>query len=439
LSAVLVLVTVGLAQAWWLPNPHNGVLALSFTSVGAYVLHQRPGHLEGRLMMVTGSVESVMFLGRQVAHEGAGQYVEWWAWAGVWLVPVVICLVTVWVACFPGGRLPSQRWRPVMGALVAVSLFSALLSAGWPVGYDESGVGSPHPVHASSPALVSALWDWVATPSFAACQLLWVVVLAARWRKGTAARELGWLLAAVSLSAACLVVGLALSGSARAGLLTTPLIPLAAGLAIVHGQHAAAYSALTWLSRSDGDARQLPTGLIRAAVDALHAGSASLWIGSGERLHAVGLWPETGADPEPTDLAALTARPGALVRPVGAGDTVTGALCVVRGDPLSRAEERLLDDLASQAALVLDHLTLTDAIARERRAGHLEDLTERERDVLELIARGFSNAAICEELHLSVKTVEPLVGSIFAKLGLYADSASNRRVLAALEYVRSVS
>ncbi len=103
---------------------------------------------------------------------------------------------------------------------------------------------------------------------------------------------------------------------------------------------------------------------------------------------------------------------------------------------MSRPEERLLDDLAGQAALVLDHLSLTDAIAAERRAGHLDGLTERERDVLELISRGLSNAAICDELHLSVKTVEPVVGSIFAKLGLHADSASNRRVLAALEYVR---
>ncbi|QIG46142.1 helix-turn-helix transcriptional regulator [Nocardioides anomalus] len=120
------------------------------------------------------------------------------------------------------------------------------------------------------------------------------------------------------------------------------------------------------------------------------------------------------------------------MRPVG-----SGALVVERTDPLSRAEERLLDDLARQAELVLDHLTLRRAIADERRAGHLDGLTDRERDVLELIARGYSNAAICAELHLSVKTVEPAVGSIFAKLGLHADSASNRRVLAALEYVRS--
>ena len=80
---------------------------------------------------------------------------------------------------------------------------------------------------------------------------------------------------------------------------------------------------------------------------------------------------------------------------------------MARTDPLSRAEDRLLDDLARQAGLVLDHLTLTEAIAGERRAGHLEGLTAREHDVLELISRGLSNAAICDELHLSIKTVEP--------------------------------
>ena len=156
-------------------------------------------------------------------------------------------------------------------------------------------------------------------------------------------------------------------------------------------------------------------------------------------MHAVGLWPETGADPEPGSLAAA----GGRARGRGASRTPRRRrgrrTRVVRADPLSRAEDRLLDDLTRQAGLVLDHLTLTETIARERRAGHLDGLTERERDVLELISRGLSNAAICDELHLSVKTVEPLVGSIFAKLGLHADSASNRRVLAALEYVRSAA
>ena len=439
LSVVLVLVTVGLAQGLWLPNLHNGLLALSCTAVGAFVLHQRAGHLEGRLLLLIGAVEAVMFLGRQVAHADTGSYVDWWAWAGSWLVPVVISLVTVWVICFPDGRLPSPRWRPVVAVVVLVSTFSTVLSAGWPVGYETSGVETTHPINDSSPAIVTALWDWVANPSFVVLQLLWVVVIVVRWRDPSSARQLAWLLAGVSVSAVALVVGLAAAGSPRAGLLTTPLIPIAAGLAIVLGQHATAYSALTWLSRSAGDARELPAGLARAAAEALRASSASVWLGGAEGLHVVGIWPDAGRDPEPCSLASLAAAPGHVVRPVHRGGVVVGALAVVRPDPLSRAEDRLLDDLARQAGLVLDHLTLTEAIAGERRAGHLDGLTDREHDVLALISRGLSNAAICEELHLSVKTVEPLVGSVFAKLGLYADSASNRRVLAALEYVRSAS
>ncbi|RYC10659.1 LuxR family transcriptional regulator [Nocardioides zhouii] len=114
-----------------------------------------------------------------------------------------------------------------------------------------------------------------------------------------------------------------------------------------------------------------------------------------------------------------------------------GALTVDRTIALSAAEVRLLDDLAAQAALVLQHLTLGDIVERERRAGHLDGLSPRERDVLELMAEGLSNAAICERLHLSVKTVEPVVGSVFAKLRLHQQPDTNRRVLAVLAYLRT--
>ena len=121
------------------------------------------------------------------------------------------------------------------------------------------------------------------------------------------------------------------------------------------------------------------------------------------------------------------------------GGAFVGAFGVRRPlrDPLSLSETRLLDDLAAQAALVLAHQSLADVIERQQRAGHLDGLSPREQEVLALIARGLSNAAICEELHLSVKPVEPLVSSIFTELGLHADAGSNRRVLAALAYVRA--
>ena len=176
-----------------------------------------------------------------------------------------------------------------------------MLSALWPVGYDAARVSAEHPLAASSPALVSTLWDVVVVPSFALFQLLWVVGLVARWRTRTAHRQLAWLVAAVSVSAVALLVGLAVAGSPRAGLLTAPLVPVAAGLAIVHGQHAAAYSALSWLSRSGAEPRELPAALARATAEALRAGSASVWLGPPDRLHAVGLWPETGAEPAPDD------------------------------------------------------------------------------------------------------------------------------------------
>jgi DNA-binding NarL/FixJ family response regulator len=67
-------------------------------------------------------------------------------------------------------------------------------------------------------------------------------------------------------------------------------------------------------------------------------------------------------------------------------------------------------------------------------------LTSREREVLQLMAEGRSNTAISQTLHLSPKTVEAHVRSIFVKLGLppEAEETSHRRVTAVLAYLRSL-
>ena len=106
LSGVVVLVTFGFARGFWLSNLHNGLLALSFAGVGAYVLSQRPGHREGMLFMATGLVEAVTFFGRQVGHSSSLDASEWWAWLGVWPVVVALALTTLSVFCFPDGHLP---------------------------------------------------------------------------------------------------------------------------------------------------------------------------------------------------------------------------------------------------------------------------------------------------------------------------------------------
>ena len=67
-----------------------------------------------------------------------------------------------------------------------------------------------------------------------------------------------------------------------------------------------------------------------------------------------------------------------------------------------------------------------------RRASLLDELTERERGVLALLAEGRSNRAIAKEMYLSPRAVERHVQSIFLKLRLSDTEDDNRRVLAVL-------
>jgi DNA-binding NarL/FixJ family response regulator len=68
----------------------------------------------------------------------------------------------------------------------------------------------------------------------------------------------------------------------------------------------------------------------------------------------------------------------------------------------------------------------------------LDGLTPREREVLELMAEGRTNAGIAEALVVTGGAVEKHVTSIFAKLGLPASQGDHRRVLAVLAYLRAV-
>lgn len=434
-SAVVVLVSVGAAQGLWLPNLHNGLLAVAFTGVGAYVLIQRPGSREGVLFVATGVVEAVLFCGRQLGHSPGGS--PWWAWLGVWPVVVGLTLTTLSVICFPDGRLPSPRWRWVVSVVVAVAAVSATLSALWPVEYPSAGVTAPHPLNAVAPSAVQGLWAGLAHPSYVTFQVLWVVAVAWRWRTsdGPVRSQLAWLVLAAAGSVLALAAGLVGWQTPRAGLLTAPVVPLVAGWAVVHGQRLAAYRALTWLSRSEPQSPELPAEFTQAVAQAVNASGATLWAADGDGLRAVGTWP---LDVAPVEAARpMSEAADRYVREVSRGDEVVGALSVRGKRALSLSERRLLDDLAGQASLVLEHHSLSAAIAQQRRSGRLDGLTPREQEVLELLARGLSNAAICQRLHLSIKTVEPVVSTIFSKLDLHPDADHNRRVLAVLAYLRA--
>jgi DNA-binding NarL/FixJ family response regulator len=69
----------------------------------------------------------------------------------------------------------------------------------------------------------------------------------------------------------------------------------------------------------------------------------------------------------------------------------------------------------------------------------LTRLTTRERDVLALVAEGHSNERIAERLDVTARTVETHTGRIFAKLGLAANPATHRRVLAVLAHLEATA
>jgi DNA-binding NarL/FixJ family response regulator len=85
----------------------------------------------------------------------------------------------------------------------------------------------------------------------------------------------------------------------------------------------------------------------------------------------------------------------------------------------------------------LDPEVVAQLLGRRRAADPLDELTPREREVLEEMAAGRTNQAIASRLVVSERAVEKHVTSIFSKLGLETSPDDHRRVLAVLAYLRA--
>jgi DNA-binding NarL/FixJ family response regulator len=108
-------------------------------------------------------------------------------------------------------------------------------------------------------------------------------------------------------------------------------------------------------------------------------------------------------------------------------------------------KERVVDsaNLVDALRRVIDGETVVDPtivarlLGRKRRRDPLAELTDREREVLALVAEGLSNRAIATRLVITDRTVETHMTAIFGKLGLEEDRDQHRRVLAVLALLRA--
>jgi DNA-binding NarL/FixJ family response regulator len=90
----------------------------------------------------------------------------------------------------------------------------------------------------------------------------------------------------------------------------------------------------------------------------------------------------------------------------------------------------------AEGGSALDPEVVSHMLGRRRREDPLDELTPREREVLALMAEGYSNSAIAAQLVVTERAVEKHVTNVFAKLSFGSEPDHHRRVLAVLTFIR---
>ncbi|MGI9031872.1 MAG: LuxR C-terminal-related transcriptional regulator [Ilumatobacteraceae bacterium] len=93
----------------------------------------------------------------------------------------------------------------------------------------------------------------------------------------------------------------------------------------------------------------------------------------------------------------------------------------------------------TEGETVIDPTIVSRVMGRRRRGPGARQLSNREVEVLALLAEGLSNRAIAERLVINERTIETHINQIFVKLGLETSPETHRRVLAVLTFLRSAS
>ncbi len=94
-------------------------------------------------------------------------------------------------------------------------------------------------------------------------------------------------------------------------------------------------------------------------------------------------------------------------------------------------------DRVADGGTAFDPEVVRQLLSRTRRSNPLDRLTPREREVLELMAQGLTNARIAADLYLSLSSVEKHINAVFDKLGLANSTGMSRRVMAVVAYLRT--
>ncbi|HZP14794.1 MAG TPA: response regulator transcription factor, partial [Nocardioides sp.] len=125
------------------------------------------------------------------------------------------------------------------------------------------------------------------------------------------------------------------------------------------------------------------------------------------------------------------------VQLLGGGHRGVGYLLkerITRTDELVSATRRV-----AGGETVIDPEVVRTVFQTPRHADPIGQLTRKEREVLQLVAEGYSNDRIARRLAITERTVETHTSRIFTKLGLETDPGTHRRVLAVLAHLRAGS